>query len=73
MFQVRLIEEKLYKPNKIPPKYQNLINSNSTITNQVAKEIFDFNQYLDPPMRGRQSANPLNKLGFAIARKIMIK
>jgi hypothetical protein len=69
MFQVRLIEEKLYKPNKIPPQHQNLINSNSTITNQVAKEIFDFNQYLDPPMRGRQSANPLNKLGFAIARK----
>ena len=57
MFQVRLIEEKLYKPNKIPPQHQNLINSNSTITNQVAKEIFDFNQYLDPPMR-RQSANP---------------
>jgi len=27
--------------------------------------------YEDPPMRGRQSVNPLNKLGFSIAKERM--
>ena len=68
-FQIRLIEKRLYKPNKIPPDCQSLMASNSIIDYQNAKKIFDYNQYEDPPMRGRQSANPLNKLGFAVARK----
>ena len=68
-FQIRLIEKRLYKPNKVPPELQNLISTNSIISNEDAKKIFDFNRYEDPPMRGRQSANPLNKLGFVIARK----
>ena len=68
-FQIRLIEKRLYKPNKVPPELQNLISTNSIISYEDAKKIFDFNRYEDPPMRGRQSANPLNKLGFVIARK----
>ena len=35
----------------------------------VSNEIFEYQNYEDPPMRGRQSVNPLNKLGFTIARE----
>jgi len=68
-FQIRLIEKRLYKPNKIPPECQALIASSSIIDYKNAKKIFLFNNYLDPAMRGRQSANPLSKLGFAVARE----
>jgi hypothetical protein len=68
-FQIRLIEKRFYKPNKIPPECQALVASNSKIDYENAKKIFEFNNYEDPPMRGRQSANPLSKLGFAVARE----
>lgn len=35
----------------------------------MAEKIFRAQNYEDPPMRGRQSVNPLNKLGFCIARE----
>jgi len=37
---------------------------------EVAEKIFYAQNYEDPPMRGRQSVNPLNKLGFSIAREM---
>jgi hypothetical protein len=68
-FQILLIKNRLYKPSHIPDKYKKLISEpNSEITEEQAGEIFDFQEYEDPAMRGRQSANPLNKLGFSIAR-----
>ena len=69
-YQVLLIKNKLYKPTDIPRKYANYY-SNPTLRMDydVAEEIFDYQQYESPSMRGRQSANPLSKLGFAIARE----
>lgn len=69
-FQILLIQHKLYFPTNIPTKYQNYYdNPELKITYNVAEEIFYFQNYEDPAMRGRQSVNPLNKLGFSIARE----
>ena len=68
-FQIRLIEKRFYKPNKIPPECQALMSSDEVIDYENAKKIFLFNSYEGVSMRGRQSANPLTKLGFAVARE----
>ena len=69
-YQILLIKERLYKPNNIPQKYQKYYdNPTLEIPFSVAKHIFEYQHYKDPPMRGRQSVNPLNKLGFAIVRE----
>src|SRR3989338_1162343 len=68
-YQVLLIKEKLYSPTKIPVDYRSLIDDfTKEISCDIARKIFDFQHYEDPPMRGRQSVNPLNKLGFSIAK-----
>jgi hypothetical protein len=69
-YQVLLIRERLYKPSKIPIKFRSYYERpDIEIPYKVAEEIFHTQKYKDPPMRGRQSANPLNKLGFSIARE----
>ena len=69
-YQELLIQERLYMPTHLPLKYQKYYNDPSEkMPFEVAKEIFELKNYKDPSMRGRQSVNPLNKLGFAIARK----
>jgi hypothetical protein len=69
-YQILLIKERLYKPNNIHRKYQKYYDDPTLeIPFSVAKDIFEYQNYEDPPMRGRQSVNPLNKLGFAIARE----
>jgi len=69
-YQILLIKERVYKPNSIPQKYQKYYDNPALeIPFSVAKDIFECQEYEDPPMRGRQSVNPLNKLGFAIARE----
>ena len=51
-------------------KYQPYFDDlESEIPFEVAQDIFNYQHYEDPPMRGRQSVNPLNKLGFAIAKE----
>ncbi|MEW6170895.1 MAG: AlwI family type II restriction endonuclease [Candidatus Omnitrophota bacterium] len=68
-YQVLLIKERLYSPTKIPTSYRALIDDFAKeIPLDIARKIFDFQHYEDPPMRGRQSVNPLNKLGFSIAK-----
>jgi len=70
LYQILLIKERIYKPTDIFAKYQKYYeNSEDEIPLEVAKEIFKNQAYTDPAMRGRQSVNPLNKLGFAVARK----
>ena len=65
-----LIQEKLYKPSDIPQKLKKYYkNPEEKIPYNIAEEIFNYQEYEDPPMRGRQSVNPLNKLGFSIARE----
>lgn len=69
-YQILLIKNRIYKPNKIPfifKKYYD--NLESEIPYSIAEQIFNYQKYEDPPMRGRQSVNPLNKLGFSIARE----
>lgn len=69
-YQVLLIQERLYKPLNIPSRFRKYFEKpEMEITYELAKEIFDAQNYEDPPMRGRQSVNPLNKLGFSIARE----
>jgi len=69
-YQVLLIKEKLYEPKNIPVKYRQYYdNPEKSMPYEVAEKIFHSQDYRDPPMRGRQSVNPLNKLGFAIARE----
>lgn len=67
-FQTRLIQERLYRPNNIPSELlQRYEDPMHTLSFDEAREIFEHQGYKDPPMRGRQSANPLNKLGLAVA------
>jgi hypothetical protein len=68
-YQVMLIQEKLYKPIGLTSEYNKYYVSQEEISYEIAYEIFNFKNYEDPPMRGRQSVNPLNKLGFSIARE----
>lgn len=69
-YQVLLIMERIYKPINIPLEFRRYYEAPETeMPYEVAKEIFDAQDYEDPPMRGRQSVNPLNKLGFSIARE----
>ena len=69
-YQILLIQERLYKPTNIPLKFRKYYEESRTeIPYEVAEGIFYSQNYEDPPMRGRQSVNPLNKLGFSIARE----
>lgn len=68
-YQVLLIQERFYKPLYIPSKFKKYYDDpNTKIPYNIAEEIFNVQNYEDPPMRGRQSVNPLNKLGLSIAR-----
>ena len=69
-YQILLIKPRLYLPTKIPKQYIDLFkNSAEDITYDIAEKVFHAQKYEDPPMRGRQSVNPLNKLGFCIAKE----
>lgn len=69
-YQILLIQERLYLPTKIPLKYTELFKDlGKKISFEIAKEVFEYQHYQTPSMRGRQSVNPLNKLGFCIARE----
>ncbi len=69
-YQILLIKHRLYLPTKIPKQYIALFkNSAEDITYDIAEKVFHAQKYEDPPMRGRQSVNPLNKLGFCVARE----
>ncbi len=69
-YQILLIQNRYYIPNHIPDEFKDYYqNVELEIPYQVAEEIFNYQKYKDPAMRGRQSVNPLNKLGFCIARE----
>ena len=70
-YQILLIQSRLYRPNKLAPQQRELLSPSNTdpLSYEKAEEIFNAQGYEDPAMRGRQSANPLNKLGFSIARE----
>jgi hypothetical protein len=69
-YQVLLIQEKFYTPQNVPQNFKKYYEQPVLrMPDEAAEEIFSVQNYEDPPMRGRQSVNPLNKLGFAIARE----
>ncbi len=69
-YQILLIKERLYKPKNIPEQYREIFDDYAKeLPLNIAEAIFRNQQYKDPPMRGRQSVNPLNKLGFCIAKE----
>lgn len=76
--QIRLIKNRFYTPTKIDILSTDLQTSfhdlNHTLTMDEAKEIFYAQNYKDPPMRGRTSFDPIEKMGLAalIENKIEI-
>jgi len=74
-FQILLIKNRLYGFDK-PQFYKNLStnskekikDTNSELTYEDAKKIFEEKKYIDPPMRGRQSMNALKKIGLVIIK-----
>ncbi|GIV08827.1 MAG: hypothetical protein KatS3mg019_0918 [Fimbriimonadales bacterium] len=67
-YQIALIQERLYQPSQIPDEIKDKYRHyEQPLALEDAKQIFEKQNYVDPAMRGRQSVNPLNKLGLAIA------
>ena len=75
-FQVQLIQRRYYGFGS-SQFYSNLKSSvikviedeSIEISSELAREIFDAKNYVDPPHRGRESFNPLKKFGFAIVQQ----
>lgn len=70
-FQVRLIQHRMYGVfssqfyANLTEADIDLLESERDISYAEAREIFGRKNYEDPPMRGRTSFKPLQKLGFA--------
>ncbi len=70
-YQILLIQNRIYGYGR-SQFYKNLRREQVTLINNVsqnisfaqAEEIFNTKRYIDSAMRGRQSLNPLKKLGF---------
>jgi hypothetical protein len=76
-FQILLIKNRLYgygNPqfyNGLDKKYIDLLDSEKEITDSQAKEILESKNYVgDGDLRGRQSFNPLEKMGFVFLDKV---
>jgi len=79
-YQIILIQQRIYGYgntqfyNDLTTQLIQLINDTTKeITFQQAEEIFRAKNYKDPPMRGRQSLNPLKKYGFVIIEDNKVK
>ena len=73
-FQTLLIKNKLYVPNKLTDYEKKALNLEQGISFEMAKQIFDNQNYHDPAMRGRQSFAILKKMGLCIGSpKVSIK
>lgn len=68
-YQTLLIKNKLYKPMTLTRVEEEKFLSDDPFSFEEAKRIFENQNYEDPPMRGRQSTAPLNKMGLCIARQ----
>ena len=75
-FQKQLIKHRLYGYgsqqfyNGLPPELVRIINDvDIPLDDAVVAQIVDHKNYKDFDMRGRQSINPLTKLGFAYVDK----
>lgn len=64
-FQILLIQKGFYVPINLPGNLKERLN-NGSVSFKTAKEVFDYKDYVDSAIRGRQSINPLRKLGFCV-------
>ncbi len=69
-YQILLIQNRYYGLtnqffNDLSPEQIALLQSADEMSYEQAEEIFNAKGYEDPAMRGRQSLNPLKKLGLA--------
>ena len=79
-FQILLIQNRLYGYDNLQ-FYNGLCkedidlidNLNKELSFEFAEKIFFKKKYRDPSMRGRQSFNPLKKMGFAKIENNKIK
>ena len=68
-YQILLIQNKLYKPTDLTKEQEEYFDDiEKEMSFDVAKEIFDAQNYEDPAMRGRNSVAPMNKMGLCIAK-----
>lgn len=61
-FQIHLIQDKKFRPNDLTDDERRKFDTAEEITFAEAKSIFEKQNYVDPPMRGRTSFAPLKKL-----------
>lgn len=78
-YQILLIQKKFYGLtaqffNGLSQEQIAILKDPEEISYEQAKDIFDSKNYTDPAMRGRQSFNPLKKMGLAsvVDQKIRI-
>jgi hypothetical protein len=64
-FMYELIRRRLYKPTKLTDEQIELVNDvEREMTTTEAKEIFEAQNYEDPPMRGRTAIAPVRDVGL---------
>lgn len=68
-FQTMLIQDKHYKPTRLTTEQLDYFETNNPMEYDVAKEIFEAQNYHDPPMRGRQSFAVLQKMALCMKNK----
>ncbi|MBN1364079.1 MAG: AlwI family type II restriction endonuclease [Syntrophaceae bacterium] len=78
-YQILLIQKKFYGLttqffNSLSQEQISILKDPEEISYEQAKDIFDSKNYTDPAMRGRQSFNPLKKMGLGsiVDQKIRI-
>lgn len=68
-YQILLIQNKFYKPTNLTKGQEAYFNNMEIeMPFNVAKKMFDTQNYKDPAMRGRNSVAPLTKMGLCIAK-----
>jgi len=74
-YQIRLIQSRAYGTgsaqfyNGLSKEHIDILEGGGPISYDDACAIFESKDYKDPPMRGRTSFSPLQKLGFAALHK----
>lgn len=68
-FQIQLIQNKLYHPMDLTKDEEKFFVNEEPMSFQIAKKIFERQNYADPSMRGRMSVAPLSKIGLCVAKQ----
>lgn len=67
-----LIRRRLYRPNSLTEAQKNIYeDSEYEMTTAEAKEIFESQDYKDPPMRGRTAISPVRDMGLVRLKPVV--